>query len=224
MVAKEAEVSVQIAGTARGWLAASQGQALPLSIALSGPSGAAFPKLPGWKAPLWRPEGALLLLLRPEGLWRAHHAGLPERFALRERGAGAWSGARGLPIDLSRRLPEGVWLDQQGLAQSPWRMDREAAAPPELAGRAEASGGFARWELTEDGRALGWLDDSFERGPFSAQPRAPWLVVSDGSRKVAYWMGPTHWAWAFVERGMFSLRVGRGGGWEQERDYKPVVF
>ena len=224
MVAREMVMGIHTVSVAHSWLTASLGRPMPLSLTRTNASEAVVPKLAGWKAPLWRPEFNHVLLLRPEGLWTIDASALADRFTLRERGAGAWSGSRGLPIDQARQLPEGVWLDQQGQAQTPWRLDREIETPKELMGRVESSGSFARWELTEDGRALGWLDDAFERGPFSVRPDLPWLIVSDGARKVAYWMGPTHWAWAFVDRGMFSLRVGRGGGWEFERDYKPVVF
>lgn len=182
-----------------------------------------FEPLPGWKAPLWRPETRGVMLLRPEGVWSV---GVPESanssFVLRQRGATGWLSARGLRIDMNAR--PGVWFDQHGIAQRVEQIEQEMMPPPELAGEAQACGMFARWELTDDGRAMGWLDDSFERGPFSVRARGPHLLVSDGSRKVAYWMGVSHWAWPMIERGLFSLRTGRGGGWEPEREYKPVVI
>lgn len=207
---------------AGSWRAAMGRDPETLDLRWEGAGEAVFPRLPGWKAPLWRVEDGSLELLRPEGRWRARLDGAPESFLLRQEGAGGWMSGRGI---LARREPMGgVWFDQHGIAQPLEALDAEARAPKELAGLAQASGQWARWELTPEGKALGWLDDSFERGPFSVRDRKPYLVVSDGARMVAYWMGATHWAWPMVERGLLLVCTGRGGGWEPERCYAPVLI
>lgn len=222
----ENSVKIQTARTQAilqpSWERAALAPARPLALIMEAPARAVFEPLPGWKAPLWRSMEGALEFLRPEGLWRADASNLPRRLFLHQRGASGWCSGRGMSIDLAVR--PGVWFDQHGIAQRPEGLDQEASPPSELGGEAHASGAFARWELTEDGRAIGWLDDSFEKGPFSARVRTPRLLVSDGTRKVAYWLGESHWAWAFVAKGKFSLLTGRGGGWEPERDYQPVVI
>jgi hypothetical protein len=220
----EAPVAGQPLGVPKSgsWRAALDAPEKKLSLDWTAESEAKFQRLPGWKAPLWRMLAGRLELLRPEGRWVANIQGAPESFVLRQEGAHGWLSGRGVPVSL--KSMEGVWFDQHGIAQSIDRLDAEAQPPVELAGLVQASGQWARWELTPEGKALGWLDDSFEHGPFSVRDHKPYLVVSDGEKMVAYWMGETHWAWPMVERGLLLVCTGRGGGWETERAYAPVLI
>lgn len=207
---------------AGSWTAALSMKPEPVALRWVKAGEAQFPRLPGWKSPLWRVEAGRLELLRPEGRWWVSLEGAPEAFILRQEGAQGWMSKRG--ILALRESAGGAWFDQHGMAQEIERLDAEARAPRGLSELVQASGQWARWELTPEGKALGWLDDSFEHGPFSVRDRNPYLVVSDGGRKVAYWMGPSHWAWPMVERGMLLVCTGRGGGWEAERCYAPVLI
>lgn len=183
----------------------------------------AFDPLPGWKAPLWRISDGFIELLRPEGRWRCHLPVGASSFLLLEHGAEGWMSRRGIRID-ARRAADSRWRDQNGVPQSPRILSEMAAPPEELEGRAHALGEMARWELMEDGSALGWLDDSFERGPFSCRRDGDYLVVSNGSKKIAYAIGAQHWSWPMLERGLLRLMTGKGGGWEPEQLYRPIVF
>lgn len=183
----------------------------------------AFEPLPGWKAPLWRICEGYLELLRPEGRWRsAMPAGAPS-FLLIENGADGWMSRRGIRIEAGR-MGDSRWRDQNGVPQTAKSLSEMARPPEELDGRAQAYGEMARWELMEDGSALGWLDDSFKAGPFSCRRDGDYLVISNGEKKVAYGIGAQHWVWPMMERGMLRLMTGRGGGWEPEKTYSPIVF
>jgi hypothetical protein len=193
-------------------------QELPL-VWISGRR-AEFMGLRGWRAPLWRRVEDGVEILRPEGRWFAR---APEtEFLMVEAGADGWLSKRGIWIPQSETL-SGAWRDQHGVAQRISELDA-TGVPEGLEGIATGRGELARWELSEDGRAVAWLDDSFERGPFACRRRAQWLIVSDGAKKIAYWVGQNHWAWPMMERGMLSLLTGRGGGWETEREHRPIVM
>lgn len=204
-----------------GWVAAEASHPEILCISWTGRTGL-FDPLPSWRAPLWRLAGGALELLVPEGRYRAELP-LAQAKALRlfARGARGWCSKRGICINLEAR--PGVWFDQHGIAQRAADLDEMSMAPQSLA-CVDASGQLARWELTDEGLALAWLDDSFPRGPFSVRMRSPWLIVSNGSVKVAYWVGPSHWCWPMAERGLLRLMTGRGGGWEPEAIHRPVMM
>lgn len=204
------------------WTRAAMAPPKKIELAWSGARSANFGKLPGWKAPLWRWVEGGVELLRPQGRWRASVEGAPRDMMLFERESVGWMSRRG--IEALARARQGVWFDQNGVPTRPADADVEARAPRALQGQADSSGCLARWELSDDGRALAWLDDSFEAGPLSCRPRAPWMVVSDGKRKVAYWVGPAHWAWPMMDKGLLLLVLGRGGGWEKEAVLRPIMM
>jgi hypothetical protein len=202
------------------WARAARGNAQTLNLEWVDEDLALFDPLPGWKSPLWRVEGGCLELLRPEGLWRADLKGRASPFRARERGAEGWSSRRGVEIDPTLQT---CWRAQFGARACPHGLDA-AMEPPAECEKAHASGELAKWELTEEGGALAWLDDAFERGPLSCSRAGPYLLVSNGAMKVAYFVGAAHWAWPMVDRGLLSVRLGRGGGWEPEREMRPIVL
>ena len=203
------------------WAQAARGEAKPLDLEWIGPDLACFDPLPGWKAPLWRVRDGALEILRPQGLWRARLEGRAQPFVAMPRAALGWSSRRGLEVD--PRL-DGAWRSQLGERVDPSALDAAMLAPLGMEALVDGSGELAKWELGEDGSAIAWLDDAFERGPLSCARERAFLLVSNGERKIAYYVGSSHWAWPMFERGQLVLRLGRGGGWEPERDVKPIFL
>lgn len=204
-----------------GWAAASASQAEIVAWRRIGPEELEVQALPGWKSPLWRWVGRGLEILRPEGNWL-----LPmvrrESFRWREANRKGWMASRGVWVDAAAK--EGVWFDQHGWPQRPGDLDEAQRSPWSLGREADGSGVLAKWELQDDATALAWLDDSFEWGPFTCKTRRPWLIVSNGKKRIAYWVGNEHWAWAMMDRGLLRLMMGRGGGWEAEAIVKPLML
>lgn len=212
------EGSGSVAG---GWAAASASQVEVVAWRRVAPGELEVQALPGWKAPLWRWAGGGLEILRPEGHWVLQMS-RRESFTWLEAGRKGWMASRGVLV--SDAAKSGVWFDQQGWPQRPEDLDEAQKSPWTLAGEVDGSGVLAKWELQDDATALAWLDDSFQSGPFTCKARRPWMVVSNGKKRIAYWVGNEHWAWAMMDRGLLRLMMGRGGGWETEAIFKPLML
>ena len=210
------------------WVRSAQSVPQPLPVTYFDDDGVVMIEagaLLGWKAPLWSKRDHHIHLLRPEGCWCFKIP--PERSLIKvfEQGADGWSSRRGIHIHL--HAPEGVWFDQYGSPVFLSELDQSISPITDdfLSDlHIHATGAFCKWELSDENKAIAWLDDSFEHGPFTLRLRGPWLIISNGQKKIAYWIGSTHWARPMVKKGLIQLLIGRGGGWETEALFDPLVF